>query len=138
MTFNINGREYNDFELSNEEVLVLLESDKISAEERSCLMERVLCRFKHGMCPRPGEGKDELFAHQFSDYVNRCPNDFEKATDTMARDHRYLQQEMFKVCLSYMKKLAQAFQNGCYDPRNEWACKTASEAINHLTEAKLI
>ena len=50
----------------------------------------------------------------------------------MAREHRYLQQEMFKVCLEYVKILAQNAENGRFDPRNEWACKASKYMIEGL------
>ena len=43
----------------------------------------------------------------------------------MANEHRYLQNEMFKVCLAYIKQLAKAYENNSYDLRNEWACMTS-------------
>ena len=138
MKFKIDGYEYEDYQLSNEQILSLLKRTILTDAEREFLMKKVLDRFENECCARPGEnGKDELFARQFSDYVNRCPN-FDVATSAMARDHRHLQQEMFKVCTQYMKKLAEAYKKGWYDPRNDWACKAANEAVEHLIEKRLL
>jgi RPA family protein len=41
---------------------------------------------------------------------------------------------MFKVCLEYIKILAENANNGRYDARNEWSCKTAKVMIDHLKE----
>ena len=125
MKFTINGREYEDYQLSNEQIVSLVDGGTLMRDEKAFLMEKVYQRFKNECCARKGEGKDELFARNFSDYVNRCPNDFKKAAMAMGREHRYLQSEMFKMCIEYIKVLAEHYNNGCYDPRNEWACSTA-------------
>lgn len=138
MKFKIDGYEYEDYHLSNEQILSLLKGSLLTDEERAFLMKKVLDRFEQECCARIGEGRDELFARNFSDYVNRWPHDKKKAAKAMARDHRTLQEGMFIVCLEYMKLLAEAFKNGIYDPRNEWAAKCSNKAIQALTEAKLV
>ena len=35
---------------------------------------------------------------------------------------------------SFMEQLAENWHKGRYDRRNEWACRLAAEAIDHLTE----
>lgn len=128
----IDGREYADFELSNEQLIDLIEGNTLMGSEKAVLKEKVIERFKHKCCKREGESGDELFARQFSDYVNSCPNDFEKAAKAMGRDHRYLQNEMFKLCLEYFKVLEQSYLNDRYDDRNRWAVKTANKALSLL------
>jgi hypothetical protein len=132
MKFTINGREYEDYQLSNEQIVKLIEGDTLMGSEKSYLMEKVYERFKFDLCPKGGETNDDVFARFFSNYVNRCPNDFKKAAKAMGREHRYLQSEMFKMCIEYIKVLAEHYDNGCYDPRNEWACSTAYSIINEF------
>lgn len=138
MKFEIDGRQYEDYQLSNQQIVGLIESNRINEEERNFLMKKVLGRFKHECCPKEGEGRDELFAERFSDYVNACPNNFKKAAKKMACQHRYLQQEMFKVCIEYFKELEEAYINERYDGRNEWAVRTAANALKMLRSANLI
>lgn len=131
MKFTLDGREYEDYQLSNEQIVELLEGDhEVTDMGHDFLMKKVYERFKHECCARKGESRDELFARNFSDYVNKCPNDFKKAASAMGKEHRYLQSEMFKMCIEYIKVLAEHYNNGCYDPRNEWACGTAYSIIN--------
>ena len=132
MKFTIDGREYEDYQLSNEQIAELVDGNTLMGSEKAFLMEKAFQRFKHECCARKGESRDELFARNFSDYVNRCPNDFKKAASAMGRDHRYLQSEMFKMCIEYIKVLAEHYNNGCYDPRNEWACSTAYSIIDEF------
>ena len=132
MKFIIQGREYEDYQLSNEQIVELVDGNTLMGSEKSYLMEKAYERFKHDACARKGEGKDELFARQFSEYVNRCPNDFKKAASAMGKEHRYLQSEMFKLCLEYFKVLDKAYLDSRYDARNEWAVKTANKALSLL------
>lgn len=131
MKFTIDGREYEDYQLSNEQIVRLIEGDNKVTDigEEMFLKNKVYERFKNECCARKGESRDELFARNFSDYVNRCPNDFRKAASAMGRDHRYLQSEMFKLCIEYFKVLDKAYLDSRYDARNEWAVKTANEAL---------
>jgi hypothetical protein len=138
VTFEIDGREYEPYQLSNEQVLKLLKSDgditkyptlHLDSFQRAALEKIVMNRFEYDLCAKSGETRDDVFARFFSNYVNRCPNDFKRAAKTMGREHRYLQSEMFKMCIEYIKVLAEHYDEHCYDPRNQWACKTAKTLI---------
>lgn len=52
--------------------------------------------------------------------------------------HRYLQQQMFKVFIGFMRQLAFNYQKGSYEQRNEWASRLAATAYDRLTEENLI
>ena len=130
--FTIENREYEPYQLSNKQIRDLLNKEDLTLIEREVLMNKVLERFTYDLCPKAGETEDEVFARFFSNYVNKCPNDFDKAVSKMACDHRYLQNEMFKVFMAYVKKLAKAYLNGNYDPRNQYACTTSSLILNGL------
>ena len=134
MKFTIDGREYEDYQLSNEQIVKLLDNGSWGHTEFTFLMKQVYNRFKSNLCPKSGETNDDVFARFFSDYVNRCPNNFKRAASVMARDHRYLQNEMFKVFLEFVKKLAQNCEEGCYDPRNKYAAETSKKIIDFFKE----
>ena len=136
MKFTINGREYEDYQLSNEQIVRLIEGDTLTSNERSLLMERVYQRFKYDLCPRENEGEDDddVFARFFGNFVNGKLNSKKKVAEKMCREHRYLQNEMFKVCLEYIKKLADNCENGWYDPRNKYAAETSKKIIDYFKE----
>ncbi len=143
MKFTIDGREYEDYELSNEQIVRLLEGKylemddtHVDSEKKEFLMKKVYERFKYNLCPKSGEDNNDVFAHFFSNYVNRCPNDFKKAASVMGREHRYLQNEMFKVCMAYIKVLKEAYKEKQYDGRNEYAVKTANMILSFLDAEK--
>ena len=107
----------------------LLEDRDADAEE---FLHNILSRFEYDSCQKVGESKDELFARQFSDFVNGRMCSPKDVAEKMAKDHRYLQSEMFKVCLEYIKILAENADKGYYDGRNKWACETAQKMISNL------
>ena len=133
MEFTVDGRELEAYQLSNRQMVDLIKNDtKAASEERDYLMEHVLNRFESDCCPNCGETNDNVFVRQFSSFVNgKCGNK-ENVAELMAREHRYLQSEMFFVCLAYIRKLADNYDNDCYDLRNEYACRTAKQMISAL------
>lgn len=82
--------------------------------------------------------KDTAFAREFEKFVNGRMHSAEATGREMANAHRYLQQEMFKVCLAFVGQLARNYRNGCYDERNEWASRLATEAYEHLVWEGLV
>ena len=77
MKFTIDGREYEEYELSNEQIVKLIEGDTLTSSEKSFLMVKVYQRFKHDLCPRKNEGEDDddVFARFFGNFVNgKCHN----------------------------------------------------------------
>jgi len=133
MKFTVDGKEYEDYQLSNRQMVDLIKNDtKAASEERYYLMEQVLNRFESECCPMCGENNDNVFVRQFSSFVNgKCGNK-DNVAELMSREHRYLQSEMFFVCLAYIRKLAENYDNDCYDLRNEYACRTAKQMISAL------
>ncbi len=74
--------------------------------------------------------KDIEFAKTtLSDFVNGGMSSPKTVAAQMSLDHHYLQNEMFKICLEYIKVLAMNYQHGRFDPRNEWACSQANDIV---------
>ena len=139
MKFTIDGREYEDYQLSNEQIVRLLEGDyEVTDIGHDLLMKKVYERFKNTCCPRNGETNDDVFARFFGDFVNGKCCSKKKVAERMCRDHRYLQNEMFKVCLEFIKVLSDNYANGCFDGRNEYACKSSNEIVEHLKSNYLL
>lgn len=80
---------------------------------------------------------DLEFTKTFSRFVNGMMSSAERTGAELANDHRYLVNEKFKVMMGFMEQLAKNYKNGHYDPRNEWACKLASTALDCLIENDL-
>lgn len=74
--------------------------------------------------------RDVEFAKEtLSRFVNGEMGSAKDVAAQMSRDHRYLQQEMFKICYEYIRILAMNHGHGRYDGRNEWACETAAKML---------
>lgn len=132
--FNVNGREKAVYELTNKELVELVANGELDRPQRECLTQAIINRFEYNLCPKNGETEDDVFVNLFSSFVNGKCRDKQKVAKGMASDHRYLQQEMFKICLEYIKVLAENANKGYYDPRNEWSCKTSKIIVDHLKE----
>lgn len=134
MIFNIDGREYEDYQLSNSQIMGLLDSFSLTDNERNHLMKMVYGRFKYDLCPRFDEDDDNVFARFFGNFVNGKCNNKKKVANLMCNEHRYLQNEMFLLCLEYIKKLAENCDIDFYDGRNKYAAETSKKIIDHLKE----
>lgn len=134
MKFTIDGREYEDYQLSNEQIVKLLDNGSWDDTEFTFLMKQVYNRFKFNLCPKSGEDNDDVFARFFGNFVNGKCHNKKKVAEKMCREHRYLQNEMFKVCLEYIKKLAENYEKGYYDPRNQYAAQTSKKIIDYFKE----
>ena len=136
--FLIDGRECESYELSNNQLIEILNGDKFTDEERNEAQSCINNRFQHNLCQYAGETEDDVFARFFSNFVNGRMRSAKNTAEKMATDHRYLQSEMFKVCVAYIEKLSEAFDKNLFDDRNKWACKTANSIINHLNETNQV
>lgn len=137
--FTIDGREYSIYELSNEQIVRLVRDNEVpnenlTANERALLVEEIIRRFESNLCKRGGETSDDVFVRFFSSFVNGRLNSKKHVAEMMCREHRYLQNEMFKVCLEFIKMLAENCENGRFDPRNEYAAKTSKAIIDFFKE----
>ena len=148
--FNIDGHEVEWYCLTDNEIVELMEKKDTSSEDREYLNKFLIDRFKAECCARPGETNNDVFVRQFSEHVNgRMQSErvydreagkddwiggAEACARKMAKEHRYLQQEMFKVCLEYIKVLAKNYEKGIYDGRNEWSCKVSKDFVDCCKE----
>ena len=132
--FKIDGREYEAYELTNAELIRLLEDENTSTGDLLELTSVLKERFKYNMCPKADEDNDDVFARFFSNFVNGKCNDKKKVAELMCKDHRYLQNEMFHICLEYIKQLAANCEEGWYDARNRYAAETSKKIIDMFKE----
>lgn len=109
-----------------------LEEDRDADAEE--ILHNILNRFEYDSCQKAGESKDELFARQFGNFVNGKMGSAKAVAAKMSCEHRYLQNEMFHVCLEYIKILADNASKGYYDPRNRYAAETSKKIIDMFKE----
>ena len=71
MKFTVDGREYEDYQLSNRQMVDLIKNDtKACSDEREYLLDKILDRFENECCPMCGENNDNVFVRQFSSFVH--------------------------------------------------------------------
>ena len=75
---------------------------------------------------------EQAFVECFSRFVNGQMGSAAKVGNALADDHRYLINEKGKVVFAFLERLANDYQKGRYDQRDEWVCRLAAEAIEHL------
>ena len=132
-TIVLNGNEVKLYCLSYRECVDALKGDDISEEDKQTLKDYIVKKFEYENCPRKGENELNVFARQFSDFVNgKCGYNYREVANLLAKDHRYLQQEMFHIMLAYIKILDKNYQSGLYDGRNEWSCTASHHMIEGL------
>ena len=89
-----------------------------------------------GEVPYNERGKE--LAGIVSEFVNGASHDYKTVADELAKDHRYLQGEEFKLALEFILALAHNHAKGWYDPRNEFACKMATAMVKGLDDADML
>ena len=133
-TFVVNGREVAWYYLKPQDIVALIENEATSKEDKEYLQGRLLETVKSDLCPKAGETNDDVFARFFGNFVNGKMCSKKKVAERMACEHRYLQNEMFHICLEYIKVLADNCERGCYDGRNKYAAETSKKIIDHFKE----
>lgn len=86
----------------------------------------------------PFNERGKELAGIISEFVNGVSSDYKSVADELARDHRYLQGEEFKLALEIILALAHNHAKGWFDPRNEFACKMATAMVKGLEQADML
>jgi hypothetical protein len=106
-------------------------NDEITAEDE---YGRDLCP----ACGKPYEGVDTMnnqkevnLAIHITDELN---GSFDKKAfcERMAREHRTLQSEFTSLCLEWLLKCREMYEEEYYDGRNQFACRTGKVLMDHF------
>ena len=54
------------------------------------------------------------------------------ACEAMSREHRYLQGEFTELCIWWLEKCAEMYEQGNYDGRNKYACQVGKQITEFL------
>ena len=77
--------------------------------------------------------QEEQMAKEAHEILSRFVNNFgcpaEEFVGCVMRDHRTLQQSMFRLFLGCIKEWAKKAEDGEYDLRNELTCKLAQKIV---------
>ena len=72
---------------------------------------------------------EQAFVECFSRFVNGQMGSAAKVGNALADDHRYLINEKGKVVFAFLERLANDYQKGRYDQRDEWVCRLACSFV---------
>lgn len=85
---------------------------------------------------RDAQQKRVDLAEALSAFINSADSDeIVLLANDIARDHRTLVQRKFGFFLAFTKVLARNYNEGNYDARNEYACKTSVGIMNLVIDA---
>ena len=75
--------------------------------------------------------KEKNLAISITDAIN---GSFDKKVfvEQMAREHRFLQSEFTSLCLEWLKKCRNMYEENCYDGRNEHSVKTGKLLTDYI------
>lgn len=76
-------------------------------------------------------------ASQISDIVNNTLFNPLEVGIELSTEHRYLQNELFKMFLHFCGQLKRNYEKGNVDARNEFACECAKTMIDALEKEEL-
>ena len=78
---------------------------------------------------------DADMVKEITNYVNNMGSDYREFAKLMSREHRTLQQQFTKLCISWLKELS---ETEYYDLRNEGSIKFAQSIKDKLVNLPLI
>lgn len=79
----------------------------------------------------------DIKAKEISNLINDCSYNARRVGCELSTDHRYLQSEFGKTALHFLGCLAENYDKGYYDGRNEYVCRCAKIMIQSLVDANL-
>lgn len=66
------------------------------------------------------------------DYINKMGHDNNAFVETIARDHRTLQQGFTALCFEWIRRCAKKEKEQDFDLRNEYSVQKCAEIVNNV------
>ena len=77
------------------------------------------------------EPKEKQLATHITNEIN-CIFDYKKFVEQMSREHRSLQSDFTTLCIEWLLKCREMYEEDRYDGRNEHACRTGKVLMDYL------
>lgn len=71
----------------------------------------------------------------FTDIVNSTLFSPRTSAEECAKDHRYLQEQLFIFVMHFLDEMSENYHNGHYDARNEFSCAKAAAIVDAIFSA---
>lgn len=79
----------------------------------------------------PKAEKEKQLAITITDAINSA-FDYKKFVEQMSREHRTLQADFTTLCLEWLLKCREMFEDDNYDGRNKYACQTGKVLMDYI------
>ena len=79
----------------------------------------------------PKVEKEKQLATHITDEIN-CIFNYKEFVEQMSREHRTLQSDFTTLCLEWLLKCREMYEEDRYDGRNEHACRTGKVLMDYL------
>ncbi len=83
----------------------------------------------------PQESKEKQLATHITNEIN-CIFDYKKFVEQMSREHRTLQSDFTTLCIEWLLKCREMYEEDRYDGRNEHACRTGKVLMDYLDKGE--
>ena len=81
------------------------------------------------------EPKEKQLATHITNEIN-CSFDYKAFVEQMSREHRTLQSDFTTLCLEWLLKCREMYEEERYDGRNKHACQTGKVLMDYLDKGK--
>ena len=79
----------------------------------------------------PQESKEKQLATHITNEIN-CIFNYKEFVEQMSREHRSLQSDFTTLCIEWLLKCREMYEEDRYDGRNEHACRTGKVLMDYL------
>lgn len=79
--------------------------------------------------------REKRLASHITDEIN-CGFNYKTFVEQMSREHRTLQSDFTTLCLEWLCKCREMYEEDNYDGRNEYACKIGKMIMDHIEEGR--
>ena len=120
------------YQTSDKELIEIAKSDEFKDNK---LIHALAERLRWAVLPEDlNDGREELFAQQCENFVNSYSSDYKKVAHYLThRTHRTLQQNVFKLVMTYINAFAE-LEDNMTDDRNKASHQLAKTIIKLLKE----
>ena len=75
--------------------------------------------------------KEQQLAMHITNEIN-CLFDYNAFVEQMSREHRTLQSDFTTLCLEWLLKCREMYEEDNYDGRNKYACQTGKMLMDYI------
>lgn len=109
------------------EVEKILANGQLSEDEKNCI-QGLVDRYNSNTFELWAD-RGDFYAEAVSDMVNDTSFNADALAEKMSNDHPTLQQNFMRMCVKFIKKMA---EKSCYDARNKSSVLMAKQMVSNM------